>query len=87
MALYLGNDKVKINLDGVIYCLNILTATPTILDNILLSSDNYILQDLNGLCLIPKDSILPSVDGLVLSSDNYILQDLNGLYLTIKENE
>lgn len=56
MALYLGNDKVKINLDGVRYCLNLISAKPNV-DNVgLLSLDNYVLKDLNGLLLIPKES-------------------------------
>jgi hypothetical protein len=56
MSLYLGNDKVKINLDGVRYCLNLISAKPST-DNVgLLSLDNYILKDLNGLLLIPKES-------------------------------
>lgn len=56
MSLYLGNDKVKINLDGVRYCLNLISAKPS-MDNVgLLSLDNYILKDLNGLLLIPKES-------------------------------
>ena len=28
MALYLGNDKVKINLDGVKYCFNLISTKP-----------------------------------------------------------
>lgn len=55
MALYLGNSKVKINLDGVGYCLNLISAKPNV-DNVgLLSLDNYVLKDLNGLLLIPKE--------------------------------
>jgi hypothetical protein len=55
MALYLGEDKVKINLDGVAYCLNLFIAFPTINDVVLSSSDSGILKDLNGLYLVPKD--------------------------------
>lgn len=55
MALYLGNDKIKINLDGIVYCLN-LAPINVITNNIrLLSSDNYILQDSNGIYLLAKE--------------------------------
>ena len=55
MALYLGNDKIKINLDGIAYCLN-LAPINVITNNIrLLSSDNYILQDSNGIYLLAKE--------------------------------
>lgn len=52
MALYLGGDKVKINLNGVIYRLNLHTE---ILNGVkLLSSDNYILLDSNGFYITAK---------------------------------
>lgn len=54
MALYLGNDKVKINLDGVKYCFNLISTKPLIDDVKMLSIDNYILKDSNGLYLILK---------------------------------
>ena len=79
MALYLGNSgRLKINLGGVAYRLNLLSASPVTNNAWLLSSDNYILTDSNGIYLIPN---------AILSSDNYILTDLNGLYLTMKESE
>lgn len=56
MALYLGNDKVKINLDSIVYNLNLYSATPITNGVILLSSDNYILKDSNGLYLTTKES-------------------------------
>ena len=57
MALYLGSSgKQKIILDGVVYRLNFFTTT-TITNGIrLLSSDNYILKDANGLYLTIKES-------------------------------
>ena len=56
MALYLGSGvKLKINLGNITYCLNVFSALSVIEDIILSSSDNYILQDLNGLFLIPKE--------------------------------
>ena len=55
MALYLGSNKIKINLDNAIYDLNIFSVLPTINDVILSSSDDCILKDFNGLYLIPKE--------------------------------
>ena len=57
MGLYLGDSrKLKLILNGVTYCLNIFSETP-ILDGVrLLSSDNYILKDKNGLYLTVKES-------------------------------
>lgn len=55
MALYLGGDKVKINLNGVIYRLNLLNLHTEILNGVkLLSSDNYILLDSNGFYITAK---------------------------------
>lgn len=56
MALYLGsNGKRKIYLNGVAYCLNLFSST-LILNGIrLLTSDNYLLRDCNGLYLTAKD--------------------------------
>ncbi len=56
MALYLGENKVKINLDGVVYCLNLFSEIPITNGIRLLSSDNYILQDSNGIYLTVKES-------------------------------
>lgn len=55
MALYLGSNKIKINLNNAIYDLNIFSALPTINDVILSSSDDCILKDFNGLYLVPKE--------------------------------
>lgn len=56
MALYLGSDKVKINLDGVTYCLNLYSTTLIINGICLLSLDNYLLKDVNGLYITAKES-------------------------------
>ena len=57
MALYLGSsEKLKINLDNVTYNLNLFSALSAINNIILSSSDNYILQDCNGLYLTTKES-------------------------------
>ena len=87
MALYLGENRVKINLDRNVYYLN-LVSTISIIDYVgLLSSDNYILKDSNGIYLLPSDYISPVLDKTLLSLDGYILKDSNGIYLTIKEGE
>ena len=78
MALYLGEDKVKLNLDGIVYFLNLCSEMPVFDGGILLSSDGYILHDSNGLYLTANGTRL-------LSSDGYILKDLNDYYLTIEE--
>ena len=56
MALYLGTYRVKINLDDMAYNLNLFSET-LILNGIqLLSSESYILRDVNGLYLTAKES-------------------------------
>ena len=55
MALYLGSNKIKINLDGVVYYLNLYSTTPITNGVRLLSSENYILKDSNGLYLTTKE--------------------------------
>lgn len=55
MALYLGNNKVKTNLNNITCCLNLISVKPTKNNVVLLSSDNFILKDLNGILLIPKE--------------------------------
>lgn len=56
MALYLGGSKVKINIGGVQYGLNIFSAAPILSGVVLLSSDYYILRDSNGIYLTAKES-------------------------------
>lgn len=56
MALYLGNNKVKLNVDGVLYYLNLFSETPIFGGIRLLSSENYILKDSNGLYITAKES-------------------------------
>ena len=56
MPLYLGNEKIKINLDGVAYYLNLVFVTPSIDGIKLLTSDGYELKDSNGLYLTSKES-------------------------------
>lgn len=57
MALYLGSsDKLKINLDDIIYNLNLFSTTPITNGIRLLSLDNYTLKDSNGLYLTIKEN-------------------------------
>ena len=55
MALYLGDKKVKINLGGVVYNLNVITATLVTNGVRLVSSDDYTLKDSNGVYLTTKE--------------------------------
>jgi len=55
MALYLGSEKVNVNLNKIKYILNLFSKTSILDGIILLSSDNYILKDSNGLYLIAKE--------------------------------
>ena len=57
MALYLGSsEKLKINLDGLKYSLKLFSTIPILNGIKLLSSDDYILKDSNGLYLTAKES-------------------------------
>ena len=55
MALYLGSEKVKLNLGSAIYAVNLFSALSTIEDAVLSSSDDCILKDFDGLYLSPKE--------------------------------
>ena len=52
MALYLGNsNKLKVILNGTVYKFNLFSGTPITNGIRLLSFDNYILKDSNGVYL------------------------------------
>lgn len=56
MALYLGNsEKLKIILDGKAYKINLYSEIPATNEIKLLSSDGYILKDINGLFITSKE--------------------------------
>lgn len=56
MALYLGSsEELKICLNSVEYCLNLYSTTPITNGIRLLSSEDYILKDSNGLYLTAKE--------------------------------
>lgn len=86
MALYLGRDRVKINLNGIAYRVNFFSSTIVEPSNRLKSSDGFVLKDSNGIYLIPK-LISDDIDNVFATSDNYILTDKDGLYLIFEEDE
>ena len=53
--LYLGDCKIKVNLDGIAYYMNLGVKQSSIKDILLASLDNYILQDSNGMYLTVKE--------------------------------
>jgi hypothetical protein len=55
MPLYLGTEQVKINLDDIIYHLNLFTNVIITNNPKLLSSDNFVLQDSNELYITVKE--------------------------------
>lgn len=56
MSLYLGNSKkLEVNLNNIIYRFKLFSENPITNGIRLLSSDNYILKDSNGLYLTIKD--------------------------------
>lgn len=56
MALYLGNSvKLKTSINNIIYRFNLFSETPITNGVRLLSLDEYILKDSNGLYLTAKE--------------------------------
>ena len=55
MALYVGENKVKINLNGILYNLNLYSETPITNGIRLLSSENYFLKDSKGMYITVKE--------------------------------
>ena len=56
MAIYLCNNKVKINLNGIMCSLNLFSSNLILNGVLLLASEGYILKDSNGLYLTTKES-------------------------------
>jgi hypothetical protein len=55
MGLYLGkSEKLKVICSNVVYCLNVLAMTSDTNGIRLLSSDEYVLKDINDLYLTAK---------------------------------
>lgn len=64
MGLYLGNSgKLRLILNGVVYKLNVYTGEQIINGIRLLSSDNYILKDMNGEYLTVEENNLNLKEG------------------------
>jgi hypothetical protein len=85
MALYVGGIKRKVILNGNVYSMNIYSSTPITNGIKLLTSEGYILVDLNGLYITAKD-----VEGYrvqIATFDDEILQDANESYLIVKEED
>ena len=80
MAIYSGNNKrLKVNLNGVTYNLNLHSAIPVTDGDLLVTSDGFVLRDFN--CFYAT-TIIPIY---LISFDDYLLTDASGLYLAVKE--
>ena len=86
MAIYLGNNKLNLIVDGIpqnlfIMPRNIQPDIPDISSLTLFRTlDNYILKDLNNIYIVPKDS-----GRIILESfDDYILKDNDDIYIIAK---
>lgn len=55
MPLYLGNEKVKVMIDGKKYNLNVIYVKQSLPINVLMSSEGFVLKDINGLYLVSKE--------------------------------
>ena len=56
MALYLGNsEKLKVKINNITHSLNLFSEIPIFNGARLLSSENYILKDSNGIYLTVKE--------------------------------
>lgn len=82
MAIYIGGKKWKLRINGVALNINIPTSIPITNGIVLLSSDGFMLKDVNNLYMTATD--IDDYENKLLSFDDYILKDLNELYLTTK---
>lgn len=55
MALYLGSTRVQITLDNVVYNVNSYSEKYITNSILLLSADDYILQDLDGIYIVAEE--------------------------------
>lgn len=53
MGVYIGSNKIKVNINGTLYKFNL--SSPITNGVALKSSDNYILKDVNGLYITAKE--------------------------------
>ncbi len=77
MALYLGNDKVRININGKPFKLYI--GSPLIANAKLYSADNFVLKDANGVFL----TVNKFEKATLLAADNSVLIDNSGAILVV----
>lgn len=56
MGVFFGSKKYKLNLGEVRYTPNVILKDPSKISGRLISSDNYILKDSNGLYITVKES-------------------------------
>lgn len=88
MALYVNSQKWNLRLNGITYLINAFPSLSNISDIILLSSDGYMLTDVEGFSLTSQPTVPIVIEGEQLTtSEDYILKDSNGFYLTLKESE
>ena len=55
MSVYLGNEKVKVNIGGKRYKLNLYSKTPITNGVRLITKDGKVLKDANGLYITTKE--------------------------------
>ncbi len=55
MALYFNGEKLKINIDNTVRKVASYVTAPIVNGIMLLSSDNYVLKDSNGVYLTTKE--------------------------------
>lgn len=55
MGLYLGSNKQKLQINNAVVSMHIYSSTPITNGIVLMSSNNYILKDVNGLFLTVKE--------------------------------
>ena len=79
MALYIGGQKYKIIVGGDICELDVYSPIPITNGVRLLSSDDFILKDINNVYLTVTEYLQS------LSSDGSILTDIEDKYLTMKK--
>lgn len=53
MAVYLGSNKIEVNIDGIVYDVNFYASTVN--NAFLISSDDYMLVDIDGKYLIARE--------------------------------
>lgn len=55
MGLYLGSNRQKLQINNAVVSMHIYSSTPITNGIVLMSSNNYMLKDINGLFLTVKE--------------------------------